>query len=83
MITVTGSGTNMVRLKNYLNKKTTKSKLLNMVSAIRAADPGCLSRNLIFTHSGSRILDQKTATKERSEKKLLSYLFCSHKFHKI
>jgi hypothetical protein len=38
------------------------------------ADPGCLSR----------IPDPKTATKERGEKKWLSYyLFCSHKFHKI
>jgi hypothetical protein len=27
--------------------------------------------------------DPKTGTKERGEKKLLSYLFCSHKFHKI
>jgi hypothetical protein len=30
----------------------------------------------------SRILNPKTATKERDEKNLL-YLFCSHKFHKI
>jgi hypothetical protein len=28
------------------------------------ADPGCLSRILIFTHPGSRIPDPKTATKE-------------------
>ncbi len=33
------------------------------------ADPGCLSRILIFTHPGSRIPDPKTGTKERSEKK--------------
>jgi hypothetical protein len=39
------------------------------------ADPGCLSRILIFTHPGSRIPDPKTATKERDEKNLLSYLF--------
>jgi hypothetical protein len=32
------------------------------------ADPGCLSRILIFTHPGSRIPDPKTATKERGEK---------------
>jgi hypothetical protein len=31
----------------------------------------------------SRIQDPKTATKERSEKNLLSHLFCSHEFHKI
>jgi hypothetical protein len=35
------------------------------------ADPGCLSRILIFTHPGSRIPDPKTATKERGEKKFL------------
>jgi hypothetical protein len=39
------------------------------------ADPECLSGNLIFTHPGSRIPDPKTATKERGEKNLLSYLF--------
>jgi hypothetical protein len=45
------------------------------------ADPGCLSRILIFTHPGSPIPDPKTATKERGEKN-----FChtfSHKFQKI
>jgi hypothetical protein len=35
------------------------------------ADPGCLSRILIFTHSESRISDQKTVTKERVDKKLV------------
>jgi hypothetical protein len=40
-------------------------------------------RILIFTHPRSRIPDPTTATKERGEKKLMSYLFCSHKFHKI
>jgi hypothetical protein len=42
------------------------------------ADPGCSSRILIFTHSGSRISvpgsqipDPKTATKERGEKKFV------------
>jgi hypothetical protein len=39
------------------------------------ADPGCYSR--------TRISDSKTATEERGEKKLLSYLFCNQKFHKI
>jgi hypothetical protein len=41
------------------------------------ADPGCLSRIMIFTHPGSRISDPgsripdpKTAIKERGEKKL-------------
>jgi hypothetical protein len=38
------------------------------------ADPGNLSQILIFTHPGSTIPDPKTATKERDEKNLLSYL---------
>jgi hypothetical protein len=38
---------------------------------IGVVDPECLSRILIFTHSGSRIPDPKTATKERDEKKLV------------
>jgi hypothetical protein len=42
------------------------------------ADPGCLSRTLILP-----IPDPKTAAKERGEKNLLSYLFCSHKSHII
>ncbi len=32
---------------------------------------------------GSRIPDPKIVTKERGEKNLLSYFFCSHKIHKI
>jgi hypothetical protein len=54
------------------------------------ADPGCLSRipDPDFYPSripdlASRIPDPKTATKERGEKKLLSYFFCIHKFQKI
>jgi hypothetical protein len=43
------------------------------------ADPGCLSR---IPDPGSRILDPKTATKERGEKNCCHTLFCSHKFHK-
>jgi hypothetical protein len=31
----------------------------------------------------SWIPDQKTATKEKGEKNMLSYRFCSHKYHKI
>jgi hypothetical protein len=50
------------------------------------ADPGCLSRIQdpdFYPDSGSRIPDPKTVTKERGEKNLLTYFFCSHKFHKI
>ncbi len=45
------------------------------------ADPGCLSRILIFSHLGSRI--QKQQQKRGVKKNLLSFFFCSHKFHKI
>jgi hypothetical protein len=48
------------------------------------ADPGCLSRILIFTHPGSRIPDPKTATKERGEKKLdVKPFYVATKFNKI
>jgi hypothetical protein len=48
------------------------------------ADPGCLSRILIFTHPGSRIPDPKTATKERGEKKLdVKPFYVAPKFNKI
>jgi hypothetical protein len=49
------------------------------VLRIRDVYPG--SRILIFTHPGSRI--QKQQQKRGVKKKVLSYLFCSHKFHKI
>ncbi len=42
------------------------------------ADPGCLSRILIFTHPGS-----KNINKRKGWKKLVIKFFCSHKFHKI
>jgi hypothetical protein len=43
------------------------------------ADPGCLSRILIFTHPGSKNSNKRDGVK----KNLLTYLFCSLKFHKI
>jgi hypothetical protein len=52
-----------------------------------AADPGCLSRipDLDFCRSRiSDLLDPKTATKERGEKKFVVLpFFCSHKYHII
>jgi hypothetical protein len=52
--------------------------LIGCFQEISVADRGCLSRNLIFTHPGSRISDpgsripdRKIATKERGEKKLV------------
>jgi hypothetical protein len=45
------------------------------------ADPGCLSRILIFTHPGSRIQKQQP---KREVKKISCHTFlCGHKFHKI
>ncbi len=44
-------------------------------------DPG--SRFLIFVHTGSRIPDPKTATKERGENKFFVTFFWNHKNHKI
>jgi hypothetical protein len=45
------------------------------------ADPGCLSRILIFTHPGSRIQKQH---QKRGVKKISCHTFyCSHKYHKI
>ncbi len=49
--------TNFEAIKNVISKK-------NLKQAPSVADPGCLSRILIFTHPGSRISDQKTARKE-------------------
>ncbi len=48
------------------------------------ADPGCLSRILIFTHPGSRIWDpgsKSSNTREAWKKICCHTLFCSHKFH--
>jgi hypothetical protein len=55
--------------------------LCKQTVASSVADPGCLSRILIFTHPGSRI--QKPQQK-RGVKKICCHNFlCSHKFHKI
>ncbi len=47
------------------------------------ADPGCLSRILIFTHPGSWIPDPKIAPKERSEKICCLTFFVGANFTKI
>jgi hypothetical protein len=46
----------------------------NMIK-ISVPDPGCLSQIPDLDFYPSRIPDPKTATKERSEKNMLSYLF--------
>jgi hypothetical protein len=51
---------------------------------VSVADPGCSSRIPDPDFYPSRILDPKTATKERGEKTISCHTFlCSHKFHKI
>jgi hypothetical protein len=45
------------------------------------ADPGCLSRILIFTHPGSRIPKQQQ--KRGVQKNVCHTFLCSHKFLKI
>ncbi len=56
----------------------------NVFAALRIRNFYSGSRNLIFTHPGSRIPDQKTATKERGEQIFFFRTFiCSHQFHKI
>ncbi len=51
------------------------------INIISVADPGCLSRILIFTHPGSRIQKQ---LQKRGVKKICFHNFlCSHKFHNI
>jgi hypothetical protein len=54
---------------NGTNPELDPDFLSSVVDSV--ADPGCLSRILIFTHPGSRISDPKTATKERGEKNLI------------
>ncbi len=53
--------------------------LISMV--ISVADPGCLSRILIFFHLGSRV-QQEQQKKRRGEKFVLLTYFCSHKYCK-
>ncbi len=62
-----------------LLRKTSRTQCCG--SRMFIPDPG--SRFLPIPDPGSRISDPKTATKERGEEKNLSYLTCSHKFHKI
>ncbi len=67
----------------YPSKGRTKCYYISEIKvAFSVADPGCLSRILIFTHPGSRIPDPgsripdpKTAAKERGEKKLIVITF--------
>jgi hypothetical protein len=52
-----------IRIRNISNITNA-----NAICSSSVADPGCLSRILIFTHPGSRISDPKTAMKDRGEK---------------
>jgi hypothetical protein len=53
--------------------------LISMV--ISVADPGCLSRILIFIHLGSRV-QQEQQKKRRGDKLVLLTYFCNHKYYK-
>jgi hypothetical protein len=77
-LTVSGSkptSSEKIQYLTVLRLRIRELFVLKTVWRIRDVYPG--SRILIFTHPGSRIPNPKTATKERGEKKLLSYLFCS------
>jgi hypothetical protein len=56
-------------------KERKKTGQIFRITVSIVADPGCLSRILIFTHPGSRISDPKIV--------IPVPFFCSHKFHKI
>jgi hypothetical protein len=59
-----------------IDRKLNRSTYSNWTSTeLRIRDVYPASRVLIFVHPGSRISDPKTATKEKNEKNLLSYLF--------
>jgi hypothetical protein len=45
------------------------------------ADPGCLSQIRKIIHPVSRISDP--GSNNRRGKNMMSYFFCSHKYHKI
>jgi hypothetical protein len=49
--------------------------ILYLEQVVSVADPGCLSRIPDPDFYPSRIPDPKTATKERGEKNLMSYVF--------
>ena len=73
--------------KLYNSLKIGPNFLLQLFKTeISVADPGCLSRILIFTHPGSRISlpGSKNSNKREGWKKICCHNFlCSHKFHKI
>jgi hypothetical protein len=51
--------------------------------SISVADPGCLSRILIFTHSGSRIPDPKHQQKRGGKKLVVKPFFLATNFTKL
>jgi hypothetical protein len=59
------------------NNSTKKGRWLPLTSV---ADPGCIPDPDFYPF---RIPDQTTAPKEKGEKFILPYHFCSHKYHKI
>ncbi len=63
------------RTLTFSSSRWTRSGLYGTLPVLRIRDVYPGSRILIFTHPGSRIPDPKSATKERDEKNMLSYLF--------
>jgi hypothetical protein len=91
-----GSSHALAALASLASSQIRWDAQINLLHSV--ADPGCLSRILIFTHPGPRIsypgsrisdlgswiLDPKTATKERGEKKFVVILFfVATKFTKL
>jgi hypothetical protein len=74
---------------SYPDEKNLKCPNKHPRGKCSVADPGCLSRILIFTHPGSQISDPGSRIPDpknsnKSEKKFVVIpFFCSHKFHKI
>jgi hypothetical protein len=73
---------------NEDQRRAFKPKFLLFVSVLRIRNVYPGSRILIFTHPGSRISDPGSQIQKQQQMRevkniLLSYLFCSHKFHKI
>jgi hypothetical protein len=70
----------LIRVKYWFTGNQTEAT----IEKPSVADPGCLSRNLIFVHPGSRISvpGSKNSSKREGGKVCCPTFFCSHKYHK-
>jgi hypothetical protein len=65
---------------------TVRHRNINCSPSVSVADPGCLSRILIFVHPSSQISVAGSRIQKQQQKrggKNFYYLFCCHKYHKI